>query len=57
MKLYQIFKQRAAKRSLNHSSEFQKKERKRKAKYKKQLSKEKSSSNTLAHPYRKRIDQ
>ncbi len=57
MKLYQIFKQSAAKRSLDHSSEFQEKERKMKAEYKKQLSEENSSNNILAHQYRKREDE
>ncbi len=57
MKLYQIFKQLTAKRSLDHSSEFQEKERKMKAEYIKQLSEEKSSNNILFHQYRKKEDE
>jgi len=57
VKLHQIFRQHAAKRSLDHSSEFQEKERKKKAEYKKQLSEENSSNNILVHPYRKREDE
>ena len=57
IKLSQIFKQRAAKRARDQSPEFQKKKEKQKADYKKQLSKENSSKDPLAHPYRKRIDE
>ena len=57
IKLFQIFKQRAAKRSLDKSPEFQKKEGKLKAEYKKQLSKEYASKDPLVHQYRKRVNE
>ena len=57
IKLSQIFKQWVTRRALDQSPEFQKKQEKQKAEYKKQLSKENSSKDPLAHPYRKRIDE
>lgn len=57
IKLFQIFKQRASKRKIDHTSAFQKKQKLLKAKYKKQLSRERATRNTLAHPYSKRRDE
>lgn len=53
--LYQIFKQRADKRNLDHSPKYQKAQSQYKSRQRKQFSIENSSHNTLAHLYSKKI--